>query len=68
MTHPARNSTTDRALRMVAAFEAAGKRVQRVRVDGRVIEVVLSDDKPAEESALEAWRRKRGRGPDEKAG
>ncbi len=67
MTHPARNSTADRALRMVEAFEAAGKRVARVRVDGRVIEVVLSEDKPAEESALEAWRRKRGRGANEGA-
>jgi hypothetical protein len=54
MTERAANSTPARALALVAAFEAAGKTVREVIVDGRTIRVVLSGaSEPASE--VEAW-------------
>ncbi|WP_353336861.1 hypothetical protein [Pseudooceanicola nitratireducens] len=39
----------EKALRLLNAFERAGRTVGRVTVDGRKIELVLTSDQPADE-------------------
>ncbi|WP_170848796.1 hypothetical protein [Pseudooceanicola nitratireducens] len=45
----ARTTIEDKALRLLNAFERAGRTVGRVTVDGRKIELVLAGDQPGDE-------------------
>ena len=45
----ARTTIEDKALRLLNAFERAGRTVGRVTVDGRKIELVLASDQPGDE-------------------
>ncbi len=45
----ARTTIEEKALRLLSAFERAGRTVGRVTVDGRKIELVLMTEQPADE-------------------
>ncbi len=45
----ARTTMEEKALRLLSAFERAGRTVGRVTIDGRKIELVLTGDQPADE-------------------
>ena len=47
----ARTTIEEKALRLLSAFERAGRTVGRVTVDGRKIELELVGDQPADEFA-----------------
>ncbi len=48
-TKMARTTIEEKALRLLSAFERAGRTVGRVTVDGRKIELVLLSDQPTDE-------------------